>query len=142
MSQACELTASRFNADSWMPSVGKNKSSITPNKPLDLVKYTSDANVWLCTYIFALKDSGTKARIVGKGCRQFRRVEYSEIHAPVVRCVSSSLRSPRMTSSCARWMSSLRSCTLTFATTSIWRSNLAPKTCLGLILRAKLRKVL
>ncbi len=32
-----------------------------------------------------LKDSGTKVRIVGKGCRQVHGMDYGETYAPVVK---------------------------------------------------------
>ncbi len=38
--------------------------------------------------IFTLEDSGPKARIVAKGCRQLHGMEYGEKYAPVVKFTS------------------------------------------------------
>ncbi len=47
-------------------------------------------NVLPCMYVFALKDSGPKVRIVAKGCgsRQVHGVDYGETYAPVVKFTS------------------------------------------------------
>ncbi len=39
-------------------------------------------------YVFTLKDSGPKVRIVAKGCRQVHGVDYGETYAPVVKVTS------------------------------------------------------
>ncbi len=62
------------NADFMMPAIDKEESSIDRNKTWDLVKRTPDMNVLPCMYIFTLKDSGPKARIVAKGYRQLHEV--------------------------------------------------------------------
>ncbi len=57
------------NADIWKLAIGKEESSITQRKTCDLVKRRPDMNFLPCMYIFILKDSVAKARIVAKGCR-------------------------------------------------------------------------
>ncbi len=110
--QNCEEATSPGNVDFWMPAIDKEESSTERNKTWDLVRRTPDMNVLPRIYIFTLKDPGSKARIVAKGCRQLHGVDYGESNAIV-------------TSSCTGCMSSLRSCTLTLIKISIWRCLLA-----------------
>ena len=45
-------------------------------------------NILPSMYVFVMKDSGPKARIVAKGCRQVHGVDYGETYAPVVKFTS------------------------------------------------------
>ncbi len=66
--QSYKEATSPGNADLWMPAIRKEESSIERNETWDLVRRTSDMNVLPCMYVFTLKDSGPKVRIVAKGC--------------------------------------------------------------------------
>lgn len=76
------------NLDLWKPAIDKEHSSITRNKTWKLVERTPGMNVLPCMYVFTLKESGPKARIVAKGCRQVHGVDYGETYAPVVKFTS------------------------------------------------------
>ena len=86
--QSYKEATSGDNTDFWMPAIKKEESSIVRNKTWDLVERTPDMNVLPCMYVFTLKDSGPKARIVAKGCRQVHGVDYGETYAPVVKFTS------------------------------------------------------
>ncbi len=79
---------SPHNIDQWGPAIEKEQSSITRNETWSYVERTSDMNVLPCMYVFTLKDSGPKARIGAKGCRQVHGVDYGETYAPVVKFTS------------------------------------------------------
>ncbi len=61
---------------------------MTRNETWSYVERTSDMSVLPCKYVFTLRNSGPKARIVAKGCRQGLGVDYGETYAPVVKFTS------------------------------------------------------
>ncbi len=53
--------------DLWTRAI---EEDIALNSTWTYVQRTTDMNVLPCMYVFTLKDSGRKVRIVAKGCRQ------------------------------------------------------------------------
>ena len=74
--------------DVWGPAVSKEESSISRNDTWTLIPRMPGMNILPSMYVFVMKPSGPKARIVAKGCRQVHGVDYGETYAPVVKLTS------------------------------------------------------
>ncbi len=79
---------SPVNIDQWGPAIEKEQSAITRNETVSYVERTFDMNVLACMYVSTLKDSGPKASIIAKGCRQDHGVDYGEAYAPAANFTS------------------------------------------------------
>ena len=76
------------NIDFWAPGIQREEDCIRENNTFTLVERQPGMHVLPCRYVFKVKNSGPKVRIVAKGFRQVHGVDYHETFAPVISLAS------------------------------------------------------
>ena len=71
------------NISFWQPGIEREQDCLTRNHTWDLINYIPGMKVLPCKYVFKVKDSKPKVRLVALGCRQMYGVDYNEKYAPV-----------------------------------------------------------
>ena len=76
------------NIQFWQPGIDREHDCLLRNKTWQLVNYEPGMKVLPCKYVFKIKESKPKVRLVALGCQQSYGIDYKEKFAPVVNLTS------------------------------------------------------
>ncbi len=79
-----KVATSPENLSFWTPGIDREHDCLVRNHTWNLVDYNPGMKVLPCKYVFKVKNSKPKVRLVALGCRQTYGIDYNETYAPVV----------------------------------------------------------
>ena len=76
------------NIGFWQPGIDREHECLIKNQTWSLVDYEPGMKILPCKYVFKIKETKAKVRLVALGCLQLSGIDYNETFAPVVTIVT------------------------------------------------------